>query len=265
MVRATLQHEAARRALTLISQAAKAGRKLSYQGLALALGRGAEHARAIAQVCDLLDSAATLAGRPHMALWTVRDSGGKINPKAWTSESLPGLRELLIKEAESHDFSDGDERAIRAALDTLTGMGNRRAWVYVHEFVSQQDMAARLEGREPPPTSDSLNDLGTDKPPLLIAAGQRYFRDPAVRAEVIKRAGGCCEFCERPGFLRADGRRYLECHHIIALSQNGKDRLNNVIALCPDHHREAHFGADSAKIEERMMTIVSRKQADRKR
>ncbi len=85
---------------------------------------------------------------------------------------------------------------------------------------------------------------------------QRYARDPQIRDAVLLRAGGTCEFCGKAGFLRQDGSRYLEAHHIIALADDGADRMTNVIALCPNDHRKAHFGRDRAELERRMVQIV---------
>ncbi|MBR0684076.1 HNH endonuclease [Roseomonas eburnea] len=261
---AGVQHQAARQALPIISRAARTGSKLTYQGLATALGRPVRHARAMAQVCDLLDCASTLSRRPLMALWTVRSANGEINPDAWMKDALPELRDLLIAEAKAHEFSEADEEAMRGALDGLVGMGNRKAWAYVRTIISQEEMVARLKGEEPPPPQlDSINDLGTDEPRVVLAAGRRYVRDPAVREAVIRRARGLCEFCKEPGFLKADGTRYLEAHHIIALAAQGDDRMTNVIALCPGHHREAHFGKDAASMEAEMVRIVEEKQAAR--
>lgn len=256
-VGAGVQHQMARHALPIIAEKAKAGGELTYTSLAVALGRSQKDARAVAQVCDLLDAAATLARRPLMALWTVRTAAGRINPHAWKKDALPGLRDALIEEARLHTFSDADENAIRSALGQLSGVGNRKAWRRVSEVVPQEEMLARLQGQR---QMDTLNDLGTDEPPVITTNGRRYVRDPAVRAAVMQRAHGRCEFCGELGFKRADGSRYLECHHIIALSDDGQDRLTNVIALCPGHHREAHFGESSAEMEKRMVVIVREKE-----
>lgn len=51
------------------------------------------------------------------------------------------------------------------------------------------------------------------------------------------------------GFLLPSGQRYVEAHHIIALAADGRDTLSNVIALCPGHHREAHYGVDAETLE----------------
>lgn len=72
-----------------------------------------------------------------------------------------------------------------------------------------------------------------------------YSRDSKIRTFVIDRAEGRCEYCGEQGFLMSDGKsRYLEAHHIISLADDGEDAVENVIALCPKHHREAHFGAN---------------------
>ena len=70
-----------------------------------------------------------------------------------------------------------------------------------------------------------------------------FARSPLVRQTVLARAEGRCEYCNQYGFVRPDGLLYLETHHIQPLSEGGSDDPRNVIALCANHHREAHFGA----------------------
>jgi 5-methylcytosine-specific restriction protein A len=78
--------------------------------------------------------------------------------------------------------------------------------------------------------------------------GTARIRDPGVRAYVLSRAQGRCEHCGEKGFALADGRMYLETHHIIALANDGPDGASNVIALCANDHREAHFGARAVEL-----------------
>lgn len=54
----------------------------------------------------------------------------------------------------------------------------------------------------------------------------------------------------------SNGKRYTEAHHIIALSAQGKDVVENVIALCPEHHREAHFGVNAEKLETEFIKCI---------
>jgi len=85
-----------------------------------------------------------------------------------------------------------------------------------------------------------------------------YVRNPKVRKAVLKRAKGLCEECGMPGFLKADGSRYLETHHVISLSEQGPDRPHNVIALCADDHRRAHSAADWITLQDRFMTKLEK-------
>jgi HNH endonuclease len=75
------------------------------------------------------------------------------------------------------------------------------------------------------------------------------IRDPRVRAAALRRANGVCEYCGEAGFKMADGRIYLETHHIVSLADGGPDHVSNVIALCPNHHREAHHGKDRLRLQ----------------
>ena len=52
----------------------------------------------------------------------------------------------------------------------------------------------------------------------------------------------------------------METHHIVPLSEGGSDGDDNVAALCPNHHREAHYGVDRDQIQiqlKRMAYIAS--------
>jgi 5-methylcytosine-specific restriction protein A len=75
----------------------------------------------------------------------------------------------------------------------------------------------------------------------------------------VARSQGLCEYCNKAAFVKDDGTAYIETHHIIALAEDGSDRLWNVIALCAGHHREAHFGAHRIKLEQEFMAILKGK------
>ncbi len=112
----------------------------------------------------------------------------------------------------------------------------------------------------------AVNDLeddepGNDDPKYQIAMRGSYKRNPAVRAAVLKRAAGKCEFCGTASFLKLSGSAYLETHHIISLAKQGPDRLSNVIALCANHHREAHFGRDWQALEAKFQNVLAKRVA----
>jgi HNH endonuclease len=90
---------------------------------------------------------------------------------------------------------------------------------------------------------------GSDVPTRTPYFGERFIRDGKVRAAVLLRAKGRCEHCGTVGFKASSGKNYLETHHIISLAKQGPDTLENVIALCANHHREAHFGEGWEQLE----------------
>ncbi len=64
-------------------------------------------------------------------------------------------------------------------------------------------------------------------------------------AYVLKRAKGICELCKKQApFKKQDEIPYLEVHHWTPLADGGEDTIQNAAALCPNCHREAHFGMD---------------------
>lgn len=100
-------------------------------------------------------------------------------------------------------------------------------------------------------TVDDLDVLpaGCEQPERVSTTGSGYRRDDAVREFVLRRAAGVCEHCGTAGFELPNGTRYLEAHHVIALADEGPDTIDNVIALCPAHHREAHYGRSRVVLE----------------
>ena len=71
-----------------------------------------------------------------------------------------------------------------------------------------------------------------------------FQRNTDVVATVLIAAKGYCDLCraQAPFKRDSDGTPYLEVHHIVSLSKGGEDSLNNVVALCPNCHREMHHG-----------------------
>lgn len=89
--------------------------------------------------------------------------------------------------------------------------------------------------------------------------GLAYVRSSYIRRRVLIRANGFCEFCGFEGFTTNNGANYLETHHIIPLSEGGLDVEENVIALCSNDHKRAHFEKDSPLTKEVLAKIVSSK------
>lgn len=68
-----------------------------------------------------------------------------------------------------------------------------------------------------------------------------YDRDANIVEYTKRQAKGICQLCEKNApFVKQNGDPYLECHHIIPLSEGGGDTVDNTVALCPNCHRKMH-------------------------
>ena len=80
---------------------------------------------------------------------------------------------------------------------------------------------------------------------------EQWVRDSKVKKSVINNAKGICQACGKKSFAKENGEIYLEVHHKVYLSQNGLDTVENCVALCPNCHKNEHFG----KINNRKFSI----------
>ena len=100
---------------------------------------------------------------------------------------------------------------------------------------------------------------GSIQPKKSSITSVAYFRDPLVKAWVLKNAQGACEACSSPApFNKSDGSPYLEVHHLRPLSEGGSDIVENCIAICPNCHRRLHFGSDKNSLVEAIRSSVGR-------
>jgi len=94
-------------------------------------------------------------------------------------------------------------------------------------------------------------DVAPVYPEAVLIVTRAFRRNADVIAEVLVQAAGVCQRCAREApFKRLDGTPYLEVHHLTPLAQGGTDTVANAIALCPNCHRELHYG--STFLDERL-------------
>lgn len=139
----------------------------------------------------------------------------------------------------------------------------RDAFVFILAPIERLERQAD-NGELPNPTG-SLSDLR--KLAIAAATGPQagsagattiYQRSKQVRDYVLKRANGICEGCKSPApFKTKVGRPYLEPHHIFRLSDGGPDHPSFVAGICPNCHRMAHYSADAAKFNSRLVELVA--------
>jgi predicted restriction endonuclease len=85
-------------------------------------------------------------------------------------------------------------------------------------------------------------------PEVRQSVSRRIERGP-IGDEVKKARGFKCQICEALGqtpycFRKPDDTWYVEAHHVrfVSSAQIGVLSACNIVAVCPNHHRQLHFG-----------------------
>jgi len=111
----------------------------------------------------------------------------------------------------------------------------------------------------PLPALPILPPAGKIRPEPKQVTSTGYQRDAAVVSWVLHRADGRCECCGQPApFIAKSGAPFLEVHHVQPLSDGGEDTPANTAAICPNCHREAHYGERAKEVQERLKATLNR-------
>ncbi|WP_254768040.1 HNH endonuclease [Salinilacihabitans rarus] len=87
-----------------------------------------------------------------------------------------------------------------------------------------------------------------------------YTRSDLVRDFALRMADGICQACsEEAPFVSQKGEPYLEVHHLYRVSDGGVDDPENVIAICPNCHREVHHGRNGDDLNERLIETAEKR------
>lgn len=93
-------------------------------------------------------------------------------------------------------------------------------------------------------------DLSKEEPEKREYIVETYVRNVAWAKQAKEILGDLC-LCNNCNntFVREDGTRYIEVHHIIPLYRGGEDGLWNLSVLCAHHHRMAHYSDAKTRID----------------
>lgn len=91
------------------------------------------------------------------------------------------------------------------------------------------------------------SDLGRDLGERVSTLRSHVKRDPRVRLAVLERARYRCERCDESRTFRG----FLDVHHVLGAEVS--DRVYNCVALCPNCHREAHYGENRDELNTQLL------------
>ena len=101
---------------------------------------------------------------------------------------------------------------------------------------------------------------GEKSPRKRLVLSETISRDSHVKSYVLSEADDICECCDQkaPFNRERDGRPYLEIHHLKMLADRGSDKIQNAVAICPNCHRELHYGENREQLLESLYKKIPR-------
>lgn len=88
---------------------------------------------------------------------------------------------------------------------------------------------------------NELNSLKPTDPEVIIIHGRTYKRDNKTIAQIKILRDFKCQICST-SIIKRDGTFYVEAAHIKAKRHKGPESPDNIILLCPNHHKEFDLG-----------------------
>lgn len=118
------------------------------------------------------------------------------------------------------------------------------------KLVASDPKAAGFEDTLDDCPAPDYSALGRDLGERVSTVRSHVKRDPKVRMAVLQRAQYRCERCTEsrtfPGFL--------DVHHVLGAELS--DRFYNCVALCPNCHREAHYGENRDELNKQLLAYA---------
>jgi 5-methylcytosine-specific restriction protein A len=97
--------------------------------------------------------------------------------------------------------------------------------------------------------------------PNSIVLTEYKTRSIEIKKYALLRSNGICENCGKDApFLNSNNIPFLEVHHIFNLADDGPDHPINVAAICPNCHREAHYGMDKQTLKDKLAQKIIEKE-----
>ncbi len=87
-------------------------------------------------------------------------------------------------------------------------------------------------------------------------------RAEAIKRYALLRSNGTCEACKESAPFKSKFGPFLEVHHVFRLADGGPDHPANIVALCPNCHRRAHYSVDAKKFNDGLIDWLAAHEAN---
>lgn len=118
---------------------------------------------------------------------------------------------------------------------------NAQKEIQIEDELEQEEIATTFKSKSKEEIIEELKNVTSIEPEIIIINGKAYKRDNKTIAQIKFVRDYKCQICSSY-ILKANGKRYIEAAHIIPKALKGSEKANNIILLCPNHHKEFDLG-----------------------
>ena len=129
---------------------------------------------------------------------------------------MRGMRDLVVKYSEIIVDKDQQEQNEIIEIIKVNKKSKKEIWEELKSIDGIQDEKITINGKV-------------------------YKRDNKTIANIKYVRDFKCQICNS-FILKKDGTRYIEAAHIVAKHKKGRETIDNIILLCPNHHKEFDLG-----------------------
>lgn len=155
-----------------------------------------------------------------------------------------GTAECLGYKEESRPDTNGQPRNAFIFLLDINSIKNTQEKDLSKELASNKDIESNLKKKSLSELRKSALLSPSKSSDSNVKLVNVRYRSQAIKAYALARSSGICESCNNPAPFSTKSGPFLECHHIYRVADGGPDAPENVIALCPNCHRRAHYSKD---------------------
>lgn len=185
------------------------------------------------------------------------------NYKGKSSERIVGQIGFTYKDKQFAEKILFDELTELSKVGTNENDFNKLISIYEHyigkefklTFVSKDDKEQKeleqlyLKTKSRAEILLELKNLTETDPEEIIVNHKTYKRDNKTIAQIKILRDFKCQICSTT-IIKKDGSKYVEAAHIKPKHRKGRETLENIILLCPNHHKEFDLGQLEIKLHD---------------
>ena len=111
----------------------------------------------------------------------------------------------------------------------------------IDDIEEQEELSPIVQKEKREEIIAELKSLEATDPEQITIQSKVYLRDNKTIAQLKALRNYTCQICGTR-ILKADGTYYIDAAHITPKAQKGPELPDNILILCPNHHKEFDYG-----------------------